>query len=221
VAIAIPAAIAAAGAVAGYLNQKKAADATKGVAQENLQYQKDAAASQQAFAREVLAMSKPNISSEDLGNLLFQQGAQQRQISLDNSLQTLLRGNLRAGSPSSAGELVAAANSKNASTMGDLRSSSTLQGILGTLPSAAAIGTAGNLYQTQTPQNSWQPDYTALPQFLGNSANILDSLMSKYAGSSGGGYPTSSGGYSTVPGYSNDPNYLNNLYSRTQEKSRV
>jgi hypothetical protein len=125
------------------------------------------------FALRTLDMSKPDLSSKELSDLLFSQGEQGFNEQSDRGLAMTLRRNLRTGSPLSAGDIAAKFNERAAAARGDRRSESQLKGILGVLPGAAAQQSAAGLYgSTQTPQNTFQQQPVGTP----NTANVGDFL---------------------------------------------
>jgi hypothetical protein len=159
-----------ASAAASYAGYKASNDAAHGQQKSADQNAKIIAAENQKnrdFALQLLNMSRPQISPTDLGNMLFAQNEQQYQKQQGIQLQSALRQNLRAGSPVSGADITGAMINDSAKTLGDRRVDATLKGITGTLPGAAAIQSAANLYSpSQLPLTQYIPNYS-VPNALG------------------------------------------------------
>lgn len=138
--------------------QERAQDLAAAIARENMAATKGENQTQRDFGLKLLDMSKPNLGSKELGDLIFSQDEQANNEAMDRGLATTLRQNLRTGSPLSAADIAAKFSEQSAAARGDRRSQATLKGILGTLPGAAAQQSAGALFgSTQTPLNTYQP----------------------------------------------------------------
>jgi hypothetical protein len=106
----------------------------------------------QAWAEHILDISHPQMSGEDLGALLFQQGQGEATRQHDIDLATTLRQNLRSGSPVSATDIIGGFDRQNAGAWEDKRAEARLKGMLGVLPGASALNIAGSVGQGTAPQ---------------------------------------------------------------------
>lgn len=128
------------------------------IAKMNLQFQEEENARQRNFSRELLARSKPNISAQNLYQLLYADGEQAYNKQSDRNLASVLATNSRQGNPSSATDIMARFNNDAASERADRAVSARLKAITGTLPGAAAIQSAAALFQNPAPQmQAYQP----------------------------------------------------------------
>jgi hypothetical protein len=184
-----------------------AAKAQKDIAEKNIKAQEQANALNAALARENMAgtttenntkrdfalrtldMSKPDLSSKELSDLLFSQGEQGFNEQSDRGLAMTLRRNMRTGSPLSSADIAAKFNERAAAARGDRRSESQLKGILGVLPGAAAQQSAASLYgSTQTPQNTFQSQPIQTPytpgagELLGLAGYQIPGLLQAFSG---------------------------------------
>lgn len=161
----VPVAAAAAGLAGSYMNSRSQSQAIQDqleAAKLNIKFQKEEAERQREFARNILDMSRPQMSATELGNLLFAQGQQTFDQQNNGMLTKVLAQNLRAGSPQSGNDITSSFSRRSAETMDDRRVDATLKGITGTLPGAAAIQSAAALYNQPAPQmnlNAIQPDF--------------------------------------------------------------
>jgi len=161
------------------------------------------------FALRTLDMSHPNLSSQELGDLLFSQGEQGFNEQSDRGLAMTLRRNMRTGSPLSSADIAAKFNERAAAARGDRRSESKLKGILGVLPGAAAQQSAASLYgSTQTPQNTFQSQpiqsqYTpGLGELVGLAGYQIPGLMKAFQPSGNDDYNTALANSGAVGGTS-------------------
>jgi hypothetical protein len=147
----------------------------------NIAFQQAENAKNRAFAEHLLDISHPQMSGADLGNLLFSQGEHEAKRTTDNALAMALRQNLRSGAPMSATDLIGGVTRAQAGQWADRASQSRLQGIMGVLPGAAAIQTAGGVSKGIAPQLNL--DATNLSSQLGNNAlpNTLASIQPSLA----------------------------------------
>jgi hypothetical protein len=169
------------GAAAGstYHDQKKLAEL-------NAKLQAEQNAKNQAWAEHILDISHPQMSGEDLGALLFQQGQGEATRQHDIDLATTLRQNLRSGSPLSTTDIMGGFDRQNAGQWQDKMADARLKGMLGVLPGASALNIAGAVGKGQAPQMSGISE-TAANQAnfaggntLGMLAQSLPALMGAY-----------------------------------------
>ena len=150
---------------------------------DNIKFQQEQNATQRDFALHLLQLGTPDLSSKEMGDLLYSQGEAAYNKQFQRGLGDTLRNNMRQGSPYSGAQITSDWANTAASERADRRSSSTLQGILGVLPGASTLQTAGNLYgQTQAPQATGQyvPSQTGAGlSSLGYSLGQLSSLFAK------------------------------------------
>jgi hypothetical protein len=132
---------------ATYHDQKK-------LAQLNAKLQAEQNAKNQAWAEHILDISHPQMSGEDLGALLFQQGQGEATRQHDIDLATTLRQNLRSGSPLSTTDIIGGFDRQNAGQWQDKMAEAKLKGILGVLPGASALNIAGAVGKGEAPQLS-------------------------------------------------------------------
>jgi hypothetical protein len=137
------------GAEAGqtYHDQKKLAEL-------NAKLQAEQNAKNQAWAEHILDISHPQMSGQDLGNLLFQQGQGEATRQHDIDLATTLRQNLRSGSPLSTTDIMGGFDRQNAGQWQDKLAEARLKGMLGVLPGASALNIAGSVGKGEAPQMS-------------------------------------------------------------------
>jgi hypothetical protein len=137
------------GAEAGqtYHDQKKLAEL-------NARLQAEQNAKNQAWAEHILDISHPQMSGEDLGALLFQQGQGEATRQHDIDLATTLRQNLRSGAPLSTTDIMGGFDRQNAGQWQDKMADARLKGILGVLPGASALNIAGSVGKGEAPQMS-------------------------------------------------------------------
>src|SRR4051794_28619607 len=90
----------------------------------------------QAWAEHILDISHPQMSGEDLGALLFQQGEGEATRQHDIDLATTLRQNIRSGSPLSSTDIMGGFDRQNAGQWQGKLVDAKLKGILGVLPGA-------------------------------------------------------------------------------------
>lgn len=189
------------GGLAGLWGSQGAAGDLKDLAKENRKAIGAANTSNRSFADQLLAMSHPDMSGSDLGNLMFSQGENEAQRQHDTDLATTLRQNLRSGAPLSTTDVIGGFDRQNANQWADRRSSATLQGLMGVLPSGAAIQTAGSLGralpETMDPSlmaESIGLNNSALPNFL-NAIDPSSMLTSLFGG---GQQPTGYGNTANI-----------------------
>ena len=199
-AAAIPA---VAGLIGGAMNARSASQAQEqflDVAKYNAQAAAKENAIQREFALKLLDMSRPQMSADELGDLLFSQGQAAYHDQSDRMLQATLRNNLRQGMPTSNAEIVSRFADQGAKSMADRRADATLKGITGTLPGAAAMQSAAALYQpAAVPQmQAPGPNYTT-----GNTimalGGTLGNLLRQYQGGGGGSTGLGNQSASTIP----------------------
>jgi hypothetical protein len=137
------------GAEAGqtYHDQKKLAEL-------NARLQAEQNAKNQAWAEHILDISHPQMSGQDLGALLFQQGQGEATRQHDIDLATTLRQNLRSGAPLSTTDIMGGFDRANAGQWQDKMADAKLKGILGVLPGASALNIAGSVGKGEAPQMS-------------------------------------------------------------------
>jgi hypothetical protein len=137
------------GAEAGqtYHDQKKLAEL-------NARLQAEQNAKNQAWAEHILDISHPQMSGEDLGALLFQQGQGEATRQHDIDLATTLRQNIRSGAPLSTTDIMGGFERQNAGQWQDKMADARLKGILGVLPGASALNIAGSVGKGEAPQMS-------------------------------------------------------------------
>jgi hypothetical protein len=137
------------GSAAGatYHDQKKLAEL-------NAKLQAEQNAKNQAWAEHILDISHPQMSGEDLGALLFQQGQGEATRQHDIDLATTLRQNLRSGAPLSTTDIIGGFDRQNAGQWQDKMAEAKLKGILGVLPGASALNIAGAVGKGEAPQLS-------------------------------------------------------------------
>lgn len=111
-------------------------------------------AKNQAWAEHILDISHPQMSGQDLGNLLFQQGEGEATRQHDIDLATTLRQNLRSGSPLSTTDIMGGFDRQNAGQWQDKLAEARLKGMLGVLPGASALNIAGSVGKGEAPQMS-------------------------------------------------------------------
>jgi hypothetical protein len=111
-------------------------------------------AKNQAWAEHILDISHPQMSGQDLGNLLFQQGEGEATRQHDIDLATTLRQNLRSGSPLSTTDIMGGFDRQNAGQWQDKLADARLKGMLGVLPGASALNIAGSVGKGEAPQMS-------------------------------------------------------------------
>jgi hypothetical protein len=137
------------GAEAGqtYHDQKKLAEL-------NARLQAEQNAKNQAWAEHILDISHPQMSGQDLGALLFQQGQGEATRQHDIDLATTLRQNVRSGAPLSTTDIMGGFARQNAGQWQDKMADARLKGILGVLPGASALNIAGSVGKGEAPQMS-------------------------------------------------------------------
>jgi hypothetical protein len=123
----------------------------------------------QAWAEHILDISHPQMSGEDLGALLFQQGQGEATRQHDIDLATTLRQNLRSGAPLSTADIIGGFDRQNAGQWEDKKAEATLKGILGVLPGASALNIAGSVGRGEAPQ------MTGISESAMNMANFAGS----------------------------------------------
>lgn len=169
------------GALLGAKNQSDALKDQKEIAQMNLDWQRENAAANRDFSREIINMSKPDLSSDELTNLLLMQGEQQANKQRDRQLSTVTRDMLRAGVPSSGNDIIARTIAEMSAAQGDRGVDARLKGTLGVLPGAAALQIGGSLYNQPTPQMNYQPQANmATPLAIGGIGNLLGQGLDWY-----------------------------------------
>jgi hypothetical protein len=169
------------GAAAGstYHDQKKLAEL-------NAKLQAEQNAKNQAWAEHILDISHPQMSGQDLGALLFQQGQGEATRQHDIDLATTLRQNLRSGSPLSTTDIMGGFDRQNAGQWQDKMVDAKLKGILGVLPGASALNIAGSVGEGKAPQMSgisesaMNQSNLAGANTLGMLAQSLPALMGAY-----------------------------------------
>lgn len=175
---------AGAGLLGGAMNARAASQASEQfekVAKINAEAAARENAIQREFALKLLDMSRPQMSADELGDLLFSQGQQTYNENQNRMLQATLRNNLRQGMPVSNADIMSRFADEGARSMADRRADATLKGITGTLPGAAAIQSAASLYQPAAiPQmQAAPPNYTT-----GNTimalGGTLTNLLNQY-----------------------------------------
>lgn len=124
----------------------------KQLAKLNAKLQAEQNARNQAWAEHILDISHPQMSGEDLGALLFQQGQGEATRQHDIDLATTLRQNLRSGAPLSATDIIGGFDRQNAGQWQDKMADAKLKGILGVLPGASALNIAGSVGEGKAPQ---------------------------------------------------------------------
>lgn len=153
---------------ATYHDQKKLAEL-------NAKLQAEQNAKNQAWAEHILDISHPNMTGQQLGDLLFSQGQQEATRQHDIDLATTLRQNIRAGAPLSTADIMGGFDRQNAGQWQDKLASARLQGILGVLPGASALNIAGAVGKGTAPQMTGiSEDAMNMSNFAG--ANTLASL---------------------------------------------
>jgi hypothetical protein len=171
------------GAAAGstYHDQKKLAEL-------NAKLQAEQNAKNQAWAEHILDISHPQMSGQDLGALLFQQGQGEATRQHDIDLATTLRQNLRSGSPLSTTDIMGGFDRQNAGQWQDKMAEARLKGMLGVLPGASALNIAGSVGKGEAPQMSGISE-SAMNQSnfagantLGVLAQTLPALMGAFGG---------------------------------------
>jgi hypothetical protein len=126
----------------------------KQLAKLNARLQAEQNAKNQAWAEHILNISHPQMSGQDLGNLLFQQGEGEATRQHDIDLATTLRQNLRSGSPLSTTDIMGGFDRQNAGQWQDKLAEARLKGMLGVLPGASALNIAGSVGKGEAPQMS-------------------------------------------------------------------
>lgn len=169
------------GALLGAKNQSDALQDQKDIAKMNLDWQRENAAANRDFSREIINMSKPDLSSDELTNLLLMQGEQQANKQRDRQFSTVTRDMLRAGVPSSGNDIIARTIAEMSAAQGDRGIDARLKGTLGVLPGAAALQIGGSLYNQPTPQMNYQPQADmATPLAIGGIGNLLGQGLDWY-----------------------------------------
>jgi hypothetical protein len=130
-----------------YHDQKKLAEL-------NAKLQAEQNAKNQAWAEHILDISHPQMSGQDLGALLFQQGQGEATRQHDIDLATTLRQNIRSGSPLSSTDIMGGFDRQNAGQWQDKMAEARLKGMLGVLPGASALNIAGSVGKGEAPQLS-------------------------------------------------------------------
>jgi hypothetical protein len=130
-----------------YHDQKKLAEL-------NARLQAEQNAKNQAWAEHILDISHPQMSGQDLGALLFQQGQGEATRQHDIDLATTLRQNIRSGSPLSSTDIMGGFDRQNAGQWQDKMAEARLKGMLGVLPGASALNIAGSVGKGEAPQLS-------------------------------------------------------------------
>ena len=175
--------------IGGKMQANAAADAEKNflkVAKYNAESAAKENAIQRAFAEKLLQMSRPQMSPDELGDLLFAQGQGAYNDQSNKMLQATLRNNLRQGMPTSNTSILSSFADRAATSMGDRRSDATLKGITGTLPGAAAIQAASNLYTPAAVPQMAAPGPNYVPgNALMGVAGTLSGLLAQYGGKGG------------------------------------
>jgi hypothetical protein len=126
----------------------------KQLAKLNAKLQAEQNAKNQAWAEHILDISHPQMSGQDLGALLFQQGEGEATRQHDIDLATTLRQNLRSGSPLSTTDIMGGFDRQNAGQWQDKLADARLKGMLGVLPGASALNIAGSVGKGEAPQMS-------------------------------------------------------------------
>lgn len=167
------------GAILGAKNAKDATSDNKDIAKQNLNFQKENAQANRDFAMEILNMSKPDLTSDELTALLLSQGEGEANKQRDRGLQQVMRQYTRAGTPSSGQDVIARTIAEMAASQGDRGIDARLRGTLGVLPSAAGLQIGGALYNNPAPQNQYvaSPDMTT-PLAIAGIGNLLPDLWS-------------------------------------------
>ena len=158
------------------------------IAKENRKFQERENKINRDFGLHLLNISRPAISSKDLGNLLFAQNEQAYNQQINSGLKAALLQNTRTGSPYSAHRIAQDYSSEAATQRGDRAAQARLQGIMGVLPGAAALQTAGTLGHTPAPQMDLQnirPN-TQWGDLMGGAGALFSSLMRQYGGGMSG-----------------------------------
>jgi hypothetical protein len=147
----------------------------KQLAKLNAKLQAEQNARNQAWAEHILDISHPQMSGQDLGALLFQQGQGEATRQHDINLATTLRQNLRSGAPLSTTDIMGGFDRQNAGQWQDKMADAKLKGILGVLPGASALNIAGSVGKGEAPQMSGISETAAnMSNFAG--ANTLGSI---------------------------------------------
>lgn len=169
------------GALLGAKNQSDALQDQKEIAKMNLDWQRENAAANRDFSREIINMSKPDLSSDELTNLLLMQGEQQANKQRDRQFSTVTRDMLRAGVPSSGNDIIARTIAEMSAAQGDRGIDARLKGTLGVLPGAAALQIGGSLYNQPASQMNYQPQADmATPLAIGGIGNLLGQGLDWY-----------------------------------------
>jgi hypothetical protein len=174
---------------ATYHDQKKLAEL-------NAKLQAEQNAKNQAWAEHILDISHPQMSGEDLGALLFQQGQGEATRQHDIDLATTLRQNLRSGAPLSTTDIIGGFDRQNAGQWQDKMADARLKGILGVLPGASALNIAGAVGKGEAPQMSGISESAMnMNNFAGSNtlaslAQNLPALLGAFGGQRGTPVPT-------------------------------
>ena len=176
------------GALLGAKNQSDAIGDQKKIAEMNLKWQRENAADNRDFSREIIDMSRPDLSSDELTNLLLMQGEQQANQQRDRQFSSVTRDMTRAGVPSSGNDVIARTIAEMSAAQGDRGIDARLRGTMGVLPGAAAMQIGGSLYNQPTPQNNYQPQANMMtPLAIGGIGNLLGRGLDWYLSDTGTG----------------------------------
>lgn len=169
------------GALLGAKNANDANNDAKDIAKDNLAWQRENAQANRDFSREIIEMSRPDLTSDELTNLLLAQGEQQANQQRDRQISSVTRDMTRAGMPSSGNDVLARTIAEMAAAQGDRGIDARLKGTLGVLPGAAAMQIGGSLYNQPTPQMNYQPQADmATPLAIGGIGNLLGQGLDWY-----------------------------------------
>lgn len=188
------------GALLGAKNQADANNDARKIAEMNLDWQRENAQANRDFSREIINMSRPDLTSDELTNLLLMQGEQQANKQRDRNLSSVTRDMTRAGIPSSGNDIIARTIAEMSAAQGDRGIDARLRGTMGVLPGAAALQIGGSLYNQPTPQMNYQPQADMMtPLAIGGIGNLLGRGLDWYLSGTGLGNQTTGGSYNSNP----------------------
>lgn len=144
------------GALLGANAISQSSKQNQNIANQNLQFQMANAKANRDYGREIINMSKPDMSADELTGLLLQTGEQEANKQRDRNMHQLTTQYGRAGMPSSANDIIARAMAEMASGQGDRGVDARLKGIMGVLPGAAGLQIGGSLMNNPAPVNTFQ-----------------------------------------------------------------
>lgn len=169
------------GALLGAKNQSDAIQDQKDIAEMNIAWQRENAQANRDFSRELIEMSRPDLSADEMTNLLLMQGEQQANKQRDRQISNVTRDMTRAGVASSGNDVIARTIAEMAAAQGDRGVDARLKGTLGVLPGAAALQIGGSLYNQPAAQMNYTPQADmGTPLAIGGIGNLLGQGLDWY-----------------------------------------